>query len=161
MRGGDTDEADQRKSNQAPATQGRETTSASLARCEWKGEGGVKAIIDGVTKQMEEGAEASRLADEYPDNWDQIATRIKAGADFRCERCYHPHDPKAGFCLTVHHLVPIKSLCEDWNLVALCQRCHLSIQARVNMFQEYMLPHSEWFIPHLEGFVKWRQKQAR
>ena len=97
--------------------------------------------------------------DGYPENWDQIALRIKAEAGFKCERCRHIHDPKAGFCLTVHHLVPEKSLCEDWNLAALCQRCHLHIQAKVDMNQDYMLPHSKWFIPHLEGFLKWRQRE--
>ncbi|GAH88897.1 unnamed protein product, partial [marine sediment metagenome] len=27
--------------------------------------------------------------------------------------------------LTVHHLDGNKANCEDWNLAALCQRCHL------------------------------------
>lgn len=92
---------------------------------------------------------------EYPDNWPEIAKRIKDTALWRCERCDHPHDINSGHVLTVHHLVPDKSLCEDWNLAALCQRCHLHIQGKVNMFQEYMLPHSKWFIPHLEGFLVW------
>jgi 5-methylcytosine-specific restriction endonuclease McrA len=67
---------------------------------------------------------------EYPENWDLIARRIKYNAGFQCEHCGHPHDPEAGYALTVHHLDRDKSNCADDNLVALCQRCHLHIQAR-------------------------------
>lgn len=97
------------------------------------------------------------MSGEYPDDWQEIADRIKGRFHGCCERCGHPHDPANGYTLTVHHLVPEKSLCEDWNLAALCQRCHLSIQARVHMFQE-LLPGAEisaWFIPHLQGFRSW------
>lgn len=99
--------------------------------------------------------------DQYPDNWKEIADRIKKAAGNKCERCGRVHDPQSGYTLTVHHLVPIKSLVEDWNLAALCQRCHLHIQGVVNMFQDYMLPHSKWFIPHLEGFNEWRKNEQR
>ena len=53
---------------------------------------------------------------------------------------------------TVHHLIGDKSLCEDWNLAALCQRCHLSIQGHVNMFQQVFEFYeiSDWFKPHLD-----------
>ena len=95
--------------------------------------------------------------DDYPENWKEIATRIKEKSGWKCERCGHPHEPEAGYCLTVHHLVPVKSLVEDWNLSALCQRCHLHIQAKVDMLQEYMFSHSEWFLPHLRGFIDWRK----
>ena len=49
--------------------------------------------------------------------------------------------------LTVHHLNGIKHDCRWWNLAALCQRCHLSVQTRVVMDREYDRPHSEWFAP--------------
>jgi hypothetical protein len=94
----------------------------------------------------------------YPDDWYQIAKRIKDLARWKCERCGHPHEPKRGRTLTVHHLVPDKFLVDDWNLAALCQKCHLYIQRRVDMFQTYLLPHSEWFIPHLVGFQKWQRE---
>jgi hypothetical protein len=54
--------------------------------------------------------------------------------------------------LTVHHLDKIKANCRWWNLPALCQRCHLTIQGRVRMERVYMLPHSEWFKPYVAGF---------
>ena len=66
----------------------------------------------------------------YPANWTEIATRIKDLANWQCEHCGHPHDPETGHTLTVHHLNGDKSDCSDKNLVALCQRCHLHIQAR-------------------------------
>lgn len=103
----------------------------------------------------------AKEVNDYPEDWKQIAQRIKDAAGWKCVRCEHPHDVKSGHVLTVHHLVPDKSLCEDWNLAALCQRCHLKIQAKIDMFQEYMLPHSTWFIPHLEGFIQWQKKKSR
>ena len=50
--------------------------------------------------------------------------------------------------LTVHHLNGIKHDCTWGNLVALCQRCHLSVQTRVVMGRAYHFEHSEWFKPY-------------
>lgn len=65
----------------------------------------------------------------YPQNWEAIAQVVKDAAGWRCEHCGHPHEPEAGYTLTVHHLDGNKSNCTPCNLVALCQRCHLRIQA--------------------------------
>lgn len=89
---------------------------------------------------------------EYPPNWKEIAKQVKDAAGWRCVRCDHPHDVKAGYCLMVHHLDANKSNCEWWNLTALCQRCHLQIQSRVIMHRPWMLPHTEWFKPYVAGF---------
>lgn len=94
--------------------------------------------------------------DTYPTNWREIANRIKTKAGWRCERCQHTHDVPAGFMLTVHHLDGVKTNCADWNLAALCQRCHLKVQSRVKMdqlFFDQVLPVSNWFKPHYEGFL--------
>lgn len=93
----------------------------------------------------------------YPHNWKEIATALKERHGWKCERCKHPHEVETGYVLTVHHLDGNKSNCEDWNLAALCQRCHLTIQGRVKMeqhFFEEFLPVSQWFKPHLEGYLK-------
>lgn len=45
-------------------------------------------------------------------------------------RCTHPRDGKMR-ALTVHHLDGDKANMRWWNLLALCQFCHLSVQARV------------------------------
>ncbi len=54
--------------------------------------------------------------------------------------------------LTVHHLSGDKSDCHWSNLLALCQRCHLTIQARVDPRTPYFLEHSPWFQPYAAGF---------
>jgi len=89
---------------------------------------------------------------EYPENWSEIAKDVKDRADWKCIRCGHPHDPESGYCLTVHHLDGDKSNCRWWNLAALCQRCHLSIQSRVDMTRVWMFPHSDWFKPYVAGY---------
>jgi hypothetical protein len=92
----------------------------------------------------------------YPDNWKDIAKRIKDAAGWKCERCKEPHRVEGAFVLTVHHLDGNKANCADWNLAALCQRCHLKIQGRVKMNQMFfaeILHVSEWFKPHLEGYL--------
>lgn len=57
--------------------------------------------------------------------------------------------------LTVHHLTGDKADLRWWNLAALCQRCHLTIQGRVQMARVYPWPHSEWFRPYAAGWYAW------
>lgn len=54
--------------------------------------------------------------------------------------------------LTVHHLNGRKFDLRWHNLVALCQRCHLSVQSRVQMERLWPWEHSEWFKPYVAGF---------
>lgn len=54
--------------------------------------------------------------------------------------------------LTVHHLNGVKHDCRWWNLCALCQRCHLTIQGRVQMERVWPWEHSEWFKPYAAGW---------
>lgn len=54
--------------------------------------------------------------------------------------------------LTVHHLDGNKANCVWWNLLPLCQRCHLQIQTRLNPDIPYFLEHSDWFKPYVAGF---------
>lgn len=89
---------------------------------------------------------------KYPANWEEIAREVKQAVGWKCVRCQHPHDPKAGYCLTVHHLTGEKHNCRWWNVCPLCQRCHLHIQAKVVMHRQWMLPHSEWFKPYVAGY---------
>lgn len=60
--------------------------------------------------------------------------------------------------LTVHHLRLGDDAKRDlrwWNLVALCQRCHLQIQGKVRMEQIWPWPHSDWFKPYAAGWYAW------
>lgn len=88
----------------------------------------------------------------YPDDWRQIAHAVKEAAHWRCVRCDHPHEPRAGYCLTVHHLTGEKDNCRWWNLAPLCQRCHLQIQAKVVMERVWMFEHTPWFKPYVAGY---------
>lgn len=86
---------------------------------------------------------------QYPQDWKDIAKAAKERAGWKCERCGDPNS--AENVLTVHHLDNDKTNVEPWNLAALCQRCHLHIQGKVNMFQDYMFEHSPWMMPHVHG----------
>lgn len=94
---------------------------------------------------------------EYPSNWPEIAKACKDTAGWRCVRCGHPHEPETGYCLTVHHLDINPANCEWWNLAALCQRCHLTIQGKVVMERPWMFQHSEWFKPYVAGYYAHRR----
>ena len=89
---------------------------------------------------------------DYPGDWKAIADRCKDAARRRCIRCDHPHDVESWHVLTVHHLDGDKANCRWWNLAALCQRCHLHIQAKVKMERVWMFDHSEWFVPYVAGY---------
>ena len=91
------------------------------------------------------------LAD-YPQDWGRISTGAKQSAGWRCIRCDHYHDPEAGYTLTVHHMDMDPSNNRWWNLLALCQRCHLHIQNKINLTQPYMFEHSKWFKPYIAGY---------
>ena len=82
----------------------------------------------------------------YPKNWRQIADHIKINASWRCEHCGHPHDPEHGYTLTVHHLDGNPANCAPENLVALCQRCHLHIQARYIPGQQFLFDPPQWAV---------------
>lgn len=90
------------------------------------------------------------MAEGYPADWPEIAQRVKDAAGWRCEHCGHPHDLESGHVLTVHHLDGNPGNCDPANLVALCQRCHLYIQA--------------WFVPGqltLPGVVfSWMERRG-
>ena len=114
----------------------------------------------------------------YPENWPEISLGVKEEAGWRCVRCRHPdfspeersEKNQCGWricddlcrhgrrvflkrVLTVHHLDSEKANVRWWNLAALCQVCHLSIQGRVRVHQGYFLPISEWMKPYVGGFV--------
>jgi hypothetical protein len=106
-----------------------------------------------VIKEVE-GAVSGR----YPPEWPEVARRIKEEAGWLCERCKHPHDTVNGFTLTVHHLDGNKWNLARWNLSALCQRCHLHIQNKVDWFQDSLDGrHASWLAPHIQGYNEWAE----
>jgi len=100
---------------------------------------------------------SNRFSGEYTADWTSIAFGVKERNNWRCERCGAESRP--GTILTVHHLDGNKSNNADWNLVALCQGCHLRIQGRVRLEQFWMFEHSAWMKPHVEGYYKERQME--
>lgn len=98
----------------------------------------------------------SKPGTKYPDDWPEIARAIKDQADWRCERCHRKHSGGGGRILTVHHLDMNPNNNAWWNLAALCQRCHLRIQNKVEMSQTWMFDHSEWMRPHVAGYTAHR-----
>ena len=68
----------------------------------------------------------------------------------KCIRCGSPSVP--GRILTTHHFDGNKANDEWWNLLALCQVCHLHIQGKVDPEIPWMLEHSEWLKPYVAGF---------
>lgn len=54
--------------------------------------------------------------------------------------------------LTVHHADGDKANVRWWNLLSLCQRCHLHIQGKVVMERVWPHPHSPWFRPFVAGY---------
>ena len=89
---------------------------------------------------------------KYPDNWKDIATAVKDAAHWTCVRCGKLHDPANGYTLTVHHLDIDPRNCAWWNLAPLCQRCHLSIQGKVDMHRDWMFEHTSWFQPYVAAY---------
>lgn len=73
--------------------------------------------------------------ERYPKNWTEISLRIRTRSGGCCEFCgaknYEPH-PVTGskVVLTVAHLDHNPMNCAEDNLKALCQRCHLSYDAK-------------------------------
>ena len=88
---------------------------------------------------------------EYPIDWEMIAWNVKAEAGWHCEHCGHVNDKTTHHVLTVHHLNGRKSDCEYENLVALCQRCHLRIQAKYDPEQMWLWLAPVWAL--IRGLV--------
>lgn len=83
--------------------------------------------------------------------WESRTGQVATGPAQCDERCTHPADGKQRM-LTVHHADNDKSNVAWWNLLALCQSCHLAIQGRVIMERPWMLDHTEWFRPYVAGY---------
>ena len=68
----------------------------------------------------------------YPADWKALAEAVKTMDGWKCRSCGHPHEPDAGYTLTVHHRDGDTFNNTPDNLVSLCQRCHLAAQGRLH-----------------------------
>ena len=70
----------------------------------------------------------------YPQNWKQIRAQILERAGNSCEFCVIPNytirENGSKVVLTIAHLDHIPENCSPDNLRALCQKCHLTYDAK-------------------------------
>lgn len=97
-------------------------------------------------------------AEKYPENWKEISLSVKKSVGWKCEVCGHKHEPKAGYTLVVHHLLPDHSINFRWNLIAVCIRCWSTLEWRSQvlgkaLLQIYSLQPDVCLIEHLKGYV--------
>ena len=74
----------------------------------------------------------------YPENWKEIAIRIKTKANWTCLKCGAKEGRKTPsghiVILTVHHKDSNPMNCNDSNLIALCRKCHLYEQMKLKPY---------------------------
>ena len=87
---------------------------------------------------------------DYNDDGKAKRKEARERAGNKCIRCGSPSVP--GKILTTHHMDGDKSNDAWWNLLALCQVCHLHIQGKVDPNTPYFLDHSDWIKPYIAGF---------
>lgn len=84
----------------------------------------------------------------YPKDWPQISRRIRDRAGNVCEWCKavngEPH-PVTGskVVLTVAHMDHTPENCEDGNLKALCQKCHLGYDRKRHIANRFRNDRTE------------------
>src|ERR1039457_81870 len=91
-----------------------------------------------------------RFTGQYADNGKEVRKAAREAAGNKCVRCGSPSVP--GRILTTHHFDGNKANDEWWNLLPLCQVCHLQVQAKVDPEQPYFFEHSNWIKPFVCGF---------
>lgn len=87
---------------------------------------------------------------DYKHDGKEKRRQARERAGNKCIRCGSPSVP--GRILTTHHFDGNKANDEWWNLLALCQVCHLHIQGKVDPEIPWMLEHSEWLKLYVAGF---------
>ena len=93
-----------------------------------------------------------RFKNTYNADGRQKRREAREAAGNVCIRCGHPNDYASGHVLTTHHFDGDKANDEWWNLLALCQRCHLSFQGKVDPEIPFFMEHSDWLKPYVAGF---------
>lgn len=91
-----------------------------------------------------------RFTGDYNPDGKENRRAVREAAGNKCIRCGSRSIP--GKILTTHHMDGNKSNDEWWNLLALCQVCHLQVQAKLDPEMPFFLEHSEWLKPYIAGF---------
>jgi hypothetical protein len=91
-----------------------------------------------------------RFQNDYNPDGKEKRRQAREAAGNKCLRCGSPSVP--GRILTTHHFDGNKANDEWWNLLALCQVCHLKIQGKVDPEIPFIFEHSDWLKPFVAGF---------
>jgi 5-methylcytosine-specific restriction endonuclease McrA len=91
-----------------------------------------------------------RFKNDYNKDGKEKRRAAREAAGYKCIRCGSESVP--GRILTTHHFDGDKANDEWWNLMALCQVCHLQVQGKVDPENPYFLHHSDWMKPYAAGF---------
>ena len=102
-----------------------------------------------------------RFTNDYNPDGQEKRRVAREAVGNKCIRCGHDHEVETGYVLTTHHFDGDKSNDEWWNLLPLCQRCHLKIQGKVDPETPWFLEHSDWLKPYVAGFYAWKYEGKR
>lgn len=91
-----------------------------------------------------------RFTNDYNPDGKEKRRLAREAVGNKCIRCGSPSVP--GRILTTHHFDGDKANDAWWNLLPLCQICHLHIQGKVDPEIPYFLEHSKWLQPYVAGF---------
>lgn len=91
-----------------------------------------------------------RFTNDYNPDGKEKRRAARESVGYKCIRCASPS--VLGRILTTHHFDGNKANDAWWNLLPLCQVCHLQVQSRVDPETPWFLPHSEWIKPYVAGF---------
>lgn len=100
-----------------------------------------------------------RFTNDYNSDGKEKRREARERVGNRCIRCGSPS--VKGKILTTHHFDGDKSNDQWWNLLPLCQVCHLKIQGKVDPEIPYFLEHSNWLKPYVAGFYAWKYEGKR
>lgn len=86
---------------------------------------------------------------DYPFDWKKISKAVIKKAQNRCELCgtenYKNHwKTGSKVILTVHHIDSVKYNCSKYNLIALCQRCHLRLDLEKHLEKRIFINKNYW-----------------
>lgn len=86
---------------------------------------------------------------QYPKDWKLISKAIIEHAQNKCELCgaenYKPHwKTGSKVVLTVHHIDHNKKNSSRYNLIALCQRCHLRLDLERHHSKRFKINKKYW-----------------
>lgn len=95
-----------------------------------------------------------RFTNNYNPDGKQKRREARELAGNKCIRCGSPSIP--GRILTTHHFDGDKANDAWWNLLPLCQVCHLKVQAKVDPEVPFFFEHSQWIKPYVAGFYAWK-----